>query len=215
MRCTLAVLLVLLTVLAVPGQAEPLEFEATAEINSSNVTNAPAGTILTLNFGYDPEQIRFQVGSTYYFESGTAPLLATTPQGLSVNLQAPFAEPIPGDEFDQFFLQSFTSEVPNGWNLVLEFRTDGGPDGWLQGSNALPRSFPDTFLTDPVPPYIELFFTDEFERIREIGATITSIERINDVAFRGEPAIIPTLNLQWLLLLLGLVLGTALWYRQH
>ena len=100
---------------------------------------------------------------------------------------------------------------PNDWNLVLEFRAAD----WLQGSNALPRNYPDTFLTDPIPPYIELYFTDEFVRIREISATITSIVPVRNAAVRSEPRIVPGLKIPGLILLLGSLLGTGFWRRHR
>ncbi len=102
----------------------PLYFEYTALINGSNVAGAPDGSILTGRFGYDPSASS-QSGSQHYPQFGTASLSAQGEGGFFLSRDIRIVNVAPGEswggDYDSVTLQSYISEEPNGWNMVLDF----------------------------------------------------------------------------------------------
>jgi hypothetical protein len=157
--------------------AAPLLFDYVAHVDSSDRPGAPAGTLLSGRFGYDPEQIRYQVGGDYFPEFSSAPMTARGSAGFSLSMDAQVIVVVPdfptagGGAIDNLILQSFVGESPNDWHMVLEFREPVGVQPWLGGSNALPTTFPDTLTA----PWLQIYFTDEYDWVRTIDATLLSV----------------------------------------
>jgi len=148
-----------------------LLFEFSATITSSFLTTfndplAPVGSTLHGSFSYNLDTVS-QFGSSYYFDPGTADLSVFTDEGFDLMLDNRVTNVAPGDTTDGFTVQSFVSEDPNGWHIVLDLMA---PD-FLGGSTDLPTQFLDSFDS----AYVSVYFTDEFDWVRSIDATITSI----------------------------------------
>ena len=145
------------------------EFSATIDasyLNTSNDPLAPVGSTLFGTFSYNLDAFT-QFGPSYYFDPGAADLSVSTNEGFELMLNNRVTNVAPGNPTDSFTVQSFVSEDPNGWHIVLDLL---GPD-FLGGSTDLPTEFPDTFDY----AYVSVYFTDEFDWVRSIDATITSI----------------------------------------
>lgn len=146
-------------------------FEFSATIDSSYLTTsndplAPEGSTLYGTFSYNQDAF-VQFGPAYYFDPGAADLSVYTDEGFELMLDNRVTNVAPGDTTDSFSVQSFVSEDPNGWHIVLDLLA---PD-FLGGSTDLPTEFPDSFDD----AYVSVYFTDEFDWVRVIDATITSI----------------------------------------
>lgn len=72
-------------------------------------------------------------------------------------------------------MQSFLSEDPNGWNMVLDF-IEPVTTGWLHGGSSLTESIP----FNPADAFISLYFTDEGDRVRVVEATVLTVTRANE-----------------------------------
>jgi len=165
-------LLTLLLTQSAITNSTPLYFDYVAHVDSSDRPGAPSGSQLTGRFGYDPEQISRQVGlGDYYPERFTAPMIARGSNGFFLELDAQVIVVAPGATEDNMVIQSFVSEHANDWHMVFDFWEAGGEDGWLQGNSSLPTQFPDPLNA----PFLSIYFTDDFEWIRTLDATILSV----------------------------------------
>lgn len=153
--------------------AEPHLFEVTAEVSSSDIATAPAGGALTLQLGWDPDQLSLQVGGDHYPLAGSAPLQIRTPAGFELALDSQVVSVQPGSP-DGLTAQSFVSDLPNDWHIQVDFLAFG----WLMGSNELPQAFPTSFES----AYITVWFTDEFEWIRSLEAQVVEVRSLEQVS---------------------------------
>ena len=87
-------------------------------------------------------------------------------RGFELDLNIYVAVVVPKDNGfpqDEFTVQNFAGESPNDWHVVFSFfKTDGS---WLNGDIAQPTDFSIDFDT----AYLEAWFTDEYERVREFS----------------------------------------------
>jgi hypothetical protein len=115
-----------------------------------------------------------RVGNDHFYHPGQETLRVWNDKGFDLtlsNLVTGFGSFVgsggfPG--FDFFYAQSFLSEGPNEWHILIDIRT---APGWLDGRGDLPEAFPRTFTS----AYFEAFKTDEYERIESHDAIIVSV----------------------------------------
>lgn len=153
-----------------------MRFTFAATIDSSFLTVfndplVPHGATLFGEFSYD-QSLSTQIGDSHYFDPGEADLRLYTEQGFELELRNAVTNVAPTEEGDFFTVQSFVSEFPNDWHILIDLQATG----WLNGSNDLPNSFPDSFDYG----YVSAYFTDEFEWVRIIDATLVSIDPAPD-----------------------------------
>ena len=159
-----------LLLLSAPTYSATLFFEYTARVNSSDRPGAPAGSLLTGIFSYDPDTVTQVAAGNYFPNSNTATLSARGESGFFLRRNARVIVVTPGGTNDSVTLQSFVSEDPNGWNMVFDF-IEPATNGWLQGDSSLPNDFP----ASPANGFISLYFTDEGDWIRSVDASILSV----------------------------------------
>ncbi|WP_299648558.1 hypothetical protein [uncultured Tateyamaria sp.] len=160
-----------------------MQFEFTATIDSSYLTTfndvlAPVGSTLYGTFSYD-QDVGTQSGASHYFDAGAFELSVYTDEGFELSLFNRVTNVAPTDSGDSFTVQSYISEAPNDWHIVVDlFAQD-----FLNGSNDLPTSFPDAYDF----AYVQVYFTDEFEWVQSIEATIETIVPVAEPAnYIGE-----------------------------
>lgn len=170
----MALSLLVAPLVLLPGLARsaPLVFDYVAHVDSSDRPGAPTGSTLTGKIVYDPDAVMRQVGeNNYYMESGGAYLTARGSNGFFLQMNVPIIVVTAGDVSDTMTVQTFISESPNDWHMVLDLIEPGGDDGWLMGDSSLPTSFPSVLDN----AFMSIYFTDEFDWVRTIDATLTSI----------------------------------------
>ena len=160
---------------SLPGRvvnSEPLYFDYVAHVDSSDRLGAPTGSLLTGQFSYDPAAIMRQVGPSHYYpEIGSAKMVARGSDGFFLSLDVRAINVTAGSVNDTMTIQSFVSESANDWHMVFDFIEPGGTDGWLKGNNNLPSLFPETL----VDSFISIYFTDEYDWVRTVDASIISV----------------------------------------
>ena len=159
-----------LAVLANNAWSASQSFDYTAYIDSSDRSGAPAGTLLTGTFSYDPEATSNRGVFDYYPTSGSASLVAKGVDGFRLERETRVINVTPGAESDNMTMQSFVSEEPNGWNMVFDL-IEPTANGWLNGDSSLPTRFP----LNPEDGFISLYFTDEGDWTKTVDATILSV----------------------------------------
>ena len=160
--------------------------------NPSDNAKVVQGGALNLEMTYSFPPSR-QFGGDYLYNPGLESLTLTTPQGFSLSLDNRVVSIASIGTTDFFTAQSFLSEDPNGWNLVLDITATG----WRDGDISLPATFPSRFAS----AYISAYFLDEFDVIQSIDATVQSI----------SPAAVPLPTTGALLVSAA---GLALWSRR-
>jgi hypothetical protein len=177
-KLSVTIVFALLALVGSIVHAAPLYFDYTATVDSSDRPGAPTGSLLTGRFGYDPDRIARQIGaSNYYPEPGSAPMTARGSNGFFLSLDAGVVVVTAGSVDDTMTIQSFVSESANDWHMVFDFIEPGGDNGWLKGSNELPSEFPDP-LDDA---FLSIYFTDDFEWVRTLDATLVSVTPVSAV----------------------------------
>jgi hypothetical protein len=152
--------------------SEPLYFDYVAHVDSSDRAGAPTGSLLTGQFSYDPDAITRQVGPSHFYpEVGSAKMIARGSDGFFLSLDSRAINVTAGSVNDTMTIQSFVSESANDWHMTIDFIEAGGASGWLQGNNELPTEFPETLNA----PFLSIYFTDDFDWVRTIDATIISV----------------------------------------
>ena len=153
---------------------------------------------MTGRFGYDPDRIRYQAGGDYFPEALSAPMTARGSAGFALSLDArviSIAPSVPnaaGGLLDVLILQSFISESPNDWYMVIDFREPGGANGWLKGDDALPAAYPDPLSE----AYLSIYFTDEYNWVRNVDARLLSVSPAAVVPLPAAAALfVPTLGM--------------------
>jgi hypothetical protein len=168
----ITLLLFLILVYVKVAHSAVLIFDYVAHIDGSDIPGAPTGSLLTGQFSYDPDKIRRQVGASHYYpELGSASISAHGSNGFHLALDARVIVVTAGDLNDTMTIQSFESESANDWHIVIDFIETGGADGWLIGNNDLPSKYP-VPLSDP---FMSIYFTDDFEWVKVIDATLLSV----------------------------------------
>ena len=115
-----------------------------------------------------------RVGNDHFYNPGQETLRVWNDKGFDLTLSnvvtgfGSFTGSGGTSRFDFFYAQSFLSEGPNEWHIVIDIRT---APGWLDGRGELPEVFPRSFLS----AYFEAYKTDEYERIEGYDATIVSV----------------------------------------
>lgn len=149
--------------------AAPLYFNYTAEVTASDRPGAPTGSMLTGQFSYDPDAIRAQFGGDYRPQPASASLSAIGSNGFYLQRDLAVINLHSSATADAMTLQSFVSESPNDWHMVLDIYEPG--NSWLHGDTSLPTSYP-AFTN---APYLSVYFTDEYNWVRTLDATLLSI----------------------------------------
>ncbi|WP_299968074.1 hypothetical protein [uncultured Roseobacter sp.] len=189
--------------LALPqmAAATTFTFDITARIDSAFLRD-PAqdalvedGALLQGRLTYsDPPSQQF--GSDYFYNIGLERFEISTPTGFGLSLSNRIVSIAAIGNTDFFSAQSFVSEDPNGWNMMLDLIADD----WRGGATTLPAAFPGSFRSG----WISAYFLDEFDIIQSVDATVLSI----------TPAPIP-LPASGLLLAGGLLLALRLARRRQ
>ena len=187
----------LLLLFALPCVGQPLEFVLTGSIVGSDVAKAPKGAQLSARMFYNPGDLVRRVGNSHYPSSGTAGMEFSTAGGFRLLLPTPVLGAGTQDGNYYFFSQSFLSESANDWHYEFNINQPVANGPWIEGTE-LPRAFPQP-LEDA---YITLYFTDEYEWVRVIEATVDSV-----VLVEPEPLDVRVIGL--LLLIWGDLGGSA------
>ena len=114
--------------------------------------------------------------------------------GFALKLEVRVVSVFSGATQDAVAVQSFQSESANDWHFVIDFIEPGGPNGWLQGDESLPTAYPTTFAD----AFLSIYFTDEFDWVRNIDATVLSVTPSTSVPL--PPLMVPFAveHLAWL-----------------
>ncbi|MCB1702477.1 MAG: VPLPA-CTERM sorting domain-containing protein [Pseudomonadales bacterium] len=172
--------------LSVYSHGAPLIFDYVANVDSSDRPGAPTGSILTGRIIYDPVALDRQVGEHDYFPTlGTSSISARGSQGFYLSQDVRVINVTPGPTADNMTIQTFLSESPNDWHMVIDFiEPPGGANGWLQGDSSLPTAFPDVLQY----ANLAMYFTDEADWVRNVHASLISV----------TPAVVPLPAAAWL-----------------
>ncbi|MEQ8662919.1 MAG: hypothetical protein RLW62_19060 [Gammaproteobacteria bacterium] len=142
--------------------------------------------------------------SADYLYNGRTQVRLWNGRGFALELPLALVHVVPRDNGfarDEVILQSYLGESPNDWHLELHlFRDDGS---WLAGNIAQPTDFGIAFDE----AWLNAWFTDEFDRVREIW--------IDEVRFDTPPALPAPVPVPAMLPLLAALLVPALARRRR
>jgi len=187
-RCapTVAVFFALaLVVGAGPAAAARLVVPFWGEVSGYNVAGLGTASFVLGEFTIETGVSAFGGGgaSADYLYGRDAPgayVRLWTPRGFALELPLALVHVAPRDNGfarDMVILQSYLSESPNDWHLELHLYRDD--DSWLAGSIAQPTDFGIDFDE----AWLNAWFTDEYDRVREIW--------IDVLRFDAPPAPVP------------------------
>ena len=170
-RCTAEIfVLAVLVLLSGPAAAARLSVPFWGEVGGYNVAGLRNAPFVLGEFIIDTSVPAFGGGGAtadYYYGSAVpdARIRLWTPRGFALELPQALVHVVPRDNGfarDNVIVQSHLSESPNDWHLELHLYRDDG--SWLAGSIAQPTDF----SIDFDQAWLNAWFTDEYDRVREI-----------------------------------------------
>lgn len=171
MRLVPSLLLAAASAYACSVSATPYVIPFWGEAGAYNVPGLSPGGILFGELLLDTDTPPYAAGgltADYIYPSTpyTGEMRMRSYRGFELNLNIFVVAVIPKDNGfpqDELWIQNFAGESPNDWHVVFSFvKTDGS---WLDGDVSQPTDFSIDFDS----AYLEAWFTDEYERVREFS----------------------------------------------